>query len=43
MSQKTITPKKGIARRPHQFGGLQNHPDLLQDAEVAQTYGCNNG
>ena len=28
-----------LARSPNQFGGLENHPDLLQDAEVAQTWG----
>ena len=40
MSKKTSTQTRlWLARSPNQFGGLENHPDLLQDAEVAQTWG----
>ena len=36
---ETLLSSAELARSPNQFGGLENHPDLLQDAEVAQTWG----
>ena len=38
-STQTLLSSAELARSPNQFGGLENHPDLLQDAEVAQTWG----